>query len=201
MELKINSNCDILDISRNNCSANKPWTLTSAVLLIAAYLSLVSIWRVRQEAGVDVFQVWTTGADGGDAQGVTAVSPTTLVRSEVWVVKGLGMRARGATAAGLCQLPAVRKWEDEAVLSFADLNWSRFGTESSFFTPTLTRSSVSWCLHSSWLWGCCWPTLTEAQSRTTGCSCRDRKSDRTIIILSSCQLWWHCAHERSRYNA
>lgn len=66
----------------------------------------MSLWRIGQEAGVHVLQVGTTGADRGDAEGIAAVPPASLVRSEVRVVEGLGMRACGAAAAGLSQLPA-----------------------------------------------------------------------------------------------
>lgn len=82
-----------------------------------AHLPLLSLRGVRQEAGVDVLQVGAAGADGGDAQGVAAVPPSPLVGSEVRVVKRLGVRARGAAAAGLRQLPAGHR---ETTGSFSD---------------------------------------------------------------------------------
>lgn len=70
------------------------------------YLPLVALRGVGQEAGVHVLQVGAAGADGGDAERVAAVAASALVQPVVRVVEGLGMRAGGAAAAGLGQLPA-----------------------------------------------------------------------------------------------
>lgn len=42
-------------------------------------------------------------------------------------------------------------------------------------TLRLTRSSASWFLRSSCLGACCSPTLTEARSHRTDCSCGNRR--------------------------
>ena len=162
----------------------------------------MSLWWVWQEAGVHVLQVWPAGADGGDAESVAAVSTSSLVRSVVRVVEGLGMRA--CAGAGLRQLPAGQetiKWSRHLSQSFRFKQTVTIRSKTDLMCPeahmwghpvqlplsdqhilgpgfdrqSLTRSSVSWCLRSSWLWVCCWPTPTEARSHRTDCSCSRRR--------------------------
>ena len=142
-----------------------------------AHLPLVHLRGVGQEGGVHVLQVRTTGADRGDAESIAAVPPAPLVRSVVWLVEGLGVRARGAAAAGLSQLATGDEMEqEEESCCYLQIHVAECSVLPSRAAASLTRSSASWFLRFSWPWACCWPTPTEARSHRTGCSCRNRKS-------------------------
>lgn len=68
--------------------------------------------RVRQEAGVDIFQVWATGANWGHTEGITTVSAS-LIRSVVGLIKWLRVRAR-CPCRSLSQLPTAHREGGEA---------------------------------------------------------------------------------------